>query len=50
MDAHTFGTIDEVRGRLSLASSPDPEAFERANYIRAVGARGSSEPVANDRS
>jgi dihydroorotate dehydrogenase (fumarate) len=48
MDMHKFGTLDEVRGRLSLASSPDPEAFERANYIRAVSGWGASEPVADD--
>jgi len=48
METHHFATLDEVRGRLSLAGSPDPEAFERGTYIRAVSAWGSSEPVADD--
>ena len=29
-------TLDEMRGKLSLQSSPDPAAFERANYIRTL--------------
>jgi dihydroorotate dehydrogenase (fumarate) len=28
--------LGDVRGRLSLASSPDPSVFERANYIRTL--------------
>jgi dihydroorotate dehydrogenase (fumarate) len=28
--------VDDVRGKLSLQSSPDPAAFERANYIRTL--------------
>jgi dihydroorotate dehydrogenase (fumarate) len=36
MEAHNFATVDEVRGRLSLASSPDASAFERAYYIRTL--------------
>jgi dihydroorotate dehydrogenase (fumarate) len=48
MDRHNFATLDEVRGRLSLASSPNAEAFERGHYIRAVSAWGASEPVVDD--
>jgi len=29
-------TLDEMRGRVSLATVPDAVAFERANYIRAL--------------
>lgn len=29
-------TLDDMRGRVSLASVPDAAAFERANYIRAL--------------
>jgi dihydroorotate dehydrogenase (fumarate) len=29
-------SVDDARGRLSLQSSPDPAAFERANYIRTL--------------
>lgn len=37
MESHRFAKLDEVRGRLSLASSTDPGAFERANYLRTLG-------------
>ena len=36
MDWQHLSTIDAVRGRVSLQQSPDPEAFERANYIRTL--------------
>jgi dihydroorotate dehydrogenase (fumarate) len=36
MTAHEFADIAALRGRLSLARTEDPEAFERAQYIRAL--------------
>jgi dihydroorotate dehydrogenase (fumarate) len=36
MEWHQLAAIDAVRGRVSLQQSPDPEAFERANYIRTL--------------
>jgi dihydroorotate dehydrogenase (fumarate) len=33
MDRHGYETVDQLRGRLSQRSVPDPAAFERANYI-----------------
>jgi dihydroorotate dehydrogenase (fumarate) len=36
MESHGFATLGDVRGRLSLSSSPDPSAFERAHYIRTL--------------
>jgi dihydroorotate dehydrogenase (fumarate) len=33
MDRHGFETVDQLRGRLSQRSVPDPATFERANYI-----------------
>ena len=36
MESAGFTTLDEIRGRLSLANSSDPSAFERANYIRTL--------------
>jgi dihydroorotate dehydrogenase (fumarate) len=33
---HHFGDLSEVRGRLSMSRTPDPEAVERANYIRTL--------------
>jgi dihydroorotate dehydrogenase (fumarate) len=36
MEAQHFTSIEEMRGKVSLAGSPDPSAFERANYIRTL--------------
>jgi dihydroorotate dehydrogenase (fumarate) len=36
MDRHGFETVDQLRGRLSQRSVPDPAAFERANYIKTL--------------
>jgi dihydroorotate dehydrogenase (fumarate) len=33
---HDYSSIAEARGSLSQISSPDPSAFERANYTRAL--------------
>jgi dihydroorotate dehydrogenase (fumarate) len=38
MDRHGFETLDQLRGRLSQRSVPDPAAFERANYIKTLAA------------
>jgi dihydroorotate dehydrogenase (fumarate) len=44
MEAHQFHMLDDVRGRLSLAQSPDPGAFERGHYIRALNTWAASAP------
>jgi dihydroorotate dehydrogenase (fumarate) len=36
MEAHKFATVNEMRGRLSLANTADPAAFERAQYVRTL--------------
>jgi len=36
MEWQHLGSVQEVRGRVSLQHSPDPGAFERANYIRTL--------------
>jgi dihydroorotate dehydrogenase (fumarate) len=36
MDRHGFETLEQLRGRLSQRSVPDPAAFERANYIKTL--------------
>jgi len=33
---HRYHTIDEMRGRVSLARAADPAAFERGNYMRVL--------------
>jgi dihydroorotate dehydrogenase (fumarate) len=36
MEQHGFSTLKDVRGRVSLATTEDPAAFERAHYIRTL--------------
>lgn len=36
MERHGVASVEDMRGRVSLQSSPDPEKFERANYIRTL--------------
>jgi dihydroorotate dehydrogenase (fumarate) len=36
MDRHGYETLDQLRGRLSQRSVPDPAAFERANYLKTL--------------
>jgi dihydroorotate dehydrogenase (fumarate) len=40
MEWQKVASIDEMRGRVSLQHVPDPGAFERANYIRALHSWG----------
>lgn len=35
---HEYQSLDQLRGSMSLARCPDPEAFERANYARTLTA------------
>jgi dihydroorotate dehydrogenase (fumarate) len=39
MTTHGYKSIEEFRGRLNHTRSPDPAAFERANYIRVLRSR-----------
>ena len=39
MDRHGYETVDQLRGRLSQRSVPDPATFERANYITTLASR-----------
>ena len=36
MDRHGYETVDQLRGRLSQRSVPNPAAFERANYLKTL--------------
>jgi dihydroorotate dehydrogenase (fumarate) len=36
MNRHHYETVDQLRGRASQRSVPDPAAFERANYIKTL--------------
>jgi dihydroorotate dehydrogenase (fumarate) len=42
MDRHGFETVDQLRGRLSQRSVPNPAAFERANYIKTLASHSPS--------
>ncbi len=37
MDEHEYDSIPQMRGVLSHEKSPNPSAFERANYVQIVG-------------
>jgi dihydroorotate dehydrogenase (fumarate) len=39
MIEHEYESVEQLRGSLSHKNCPDPAAFERAQYMRAVGAR-----------
>ncbi len=36
MESHGFGAVNDMRGRLSLAKTEAPSAFERAQYLRTI--------------
>jgi dihydroorotate dehydrogenase (fumarate) len=42
MDGRGFETVDQLRGRLSQRSVPDPAAFERANYLKTLASHPAS--------
>ncbi len=37
MEEHEYQSVEQLKGSLSHKNSPDPTAFERAQYMRAVG-------------
>ena len=36
LEEHEYASVEEMKGSFSQASSPDPGAFERANYMRSL--------------
>jgi dihydroorotate dehydrogenase (fumarate) len=36
MAEHEYSSVAQMKGSLSQQSCPDPEAFERANYMKAL--------------
>lgn len=38
MEQHEYESVEQLKGRLSHRRGPTPAAFERAQYVRAVGA------------
>jgi dihydroorotate dehydrogenase (fumarate) len=39
MTEHEWSSLSEMRGNMSLLKVPDPEAYERANYMRMLQGR-----------
>jgi dihydroorotate dehydrogenase (fumarate) len=37
LEAHGYHSLEQVRGSLNVASSPDPSVYERVNYLRVLG-------------
>ena len=37
MEEHDYDSIEQLKGSMSQRNCPDPSAFERAQYMRAVG-------------
>ncbi len=37
LERHDYATLDEIKGILSHKESPNPAAFERANYVQLIG-------------
>jgi dihydroorotate dehydrogenase (fumarate) len=36
MEENEYESIEQMKGSMSQASCPDPQAFERANYMKAL--------------
>jgi len=34
LDAHEYASLRQAQGSMNLMRSPDPQAFERGNYMR----------------
>ena len=45
MEAHDFESVSDMQGRMSQQRCPDPEAFERAHYIRTLQSYARPGPV-----
>jgi dihydroorotate dehydrogenase (fumarate) len=49
MEAKEFRTLDDLRGRVSVASSGDANVFERGNYLRTLQSWYSGSRIAQDK-
>jgi dihydroorotate dehydrogenase (fumarate) len=48
LDEHEYASVAQMRGSVSARSVPDPEAYERANYLKTL--RSYSTPILSRRS
>ena len=37
LEVHGYDSVSQIQGRMSQLNCPDPSAFERAQYVRAIG-------------
>jgi dihydroorotate dehydrogenase (fumarate) len=37
MDEHEYESVAQMKGALSQRNCPEPEMFERANYMKVLG-------------
>ena len=37
LEEHEYDSVEQLKGSMSQRNCPDPSAFERAQYMRAVG-------------
>jgi dihydroorotate dehydrogenase (fumarate) len=44
-DEHGYGSVDQMRGSMSLSRCPDPTAFERGQYVRVLQSWQRSQPA-----
>ena len=45
LEDHQFGSLTEIKGRMSQQNCPDPSAFERAQYVRGLSSYTSLFPM-----
>jgi dihydroorotate dehydrogenase (fumarate) len=46
LEEHEYTSVEQIKGSLSRGNSPDPSAFERANYMKALTSFSSEFPSA----
>jgi dihydroorotate dehydrogenase (fumarate) len=44
MEDHNYESVEQLKGSMSQKNCPDPAAFERAQYIRALAIERSIQP------
>jgi len=44
LESHEYDSVDEIKGIMSQENCPDPTAFERAQYTRALNSYPTSQP------
>ncbi len=45
MKAHEYESVGQLKGVLSQKNCPDPSAFERAQYMRAIAIERAIQPT-----